>query len=76
MKAAPKLIFSSFLFLSLYAAWGQQVVAQSVGTTDVASTDTTTQSEPEASADDSSDVEEEIDFGFAVDPGFVLPSML
>ena len=70
MKAAPKILFSGFLFLSLYAAWGQQAVAQSVGTTDVASTDTTTQSEPEASADDASDVEEEIDFGFAVDPGF------
>ena len=91
MKAAPKILFSGLLFLSLYAAWGQQAVAQSVGTADVASTDTTSQSEPEASADDSSDdssststqdvatgsggddssdVEEEIDFGFAVDPGF------
>ncbi len=70
MKAAPKILVSGFLFFSLYAACGQQAVAQSAGTADVASTDTTTQSEPEASADDSSDVEEEIDFGFAVDPGF------
>ena len=70
MKFAPKILFSGLLFLSLYAAWGQQAVAQSVGTADVAPTDTTTPSEPEASSDDSSDVEEEIDFGFAVDPGF------
>ena len=55
MKAAPKILCSGLLFLSLYAAWGQQAVAQSVGTADVASTDTTSQSDPEASADDASD---------------------